>query len=237
MRYLTHDGSFAGILSCIYYAYEAQLNEIHISTEDVVFPSLFTESDFIATDFVEAKKVAKKIIELVGYSRFKDLWKVSLSNDAKVGNMIFELIRFIQLNEGIMLYDYSHPAIKRWIKELKLVKESIAQLKFDIINEIGNESMITYIEPEINLIPLLFEEEELKSNFDSAIVFDSKREYGIFLSNGSSKLIGVKELEENNFSVNFERNQALENEKLWVLHLENYKPNRLLRNRRVIKAS
>jgi len=240
MRYLTHDGSFAGILSCIYYAYENQIEESQITTEDVVFPTLFTLPDFIATDFVEAKKVAKRIIELVGYRRFLDLWKLSLVDDPKIGNKIFELIRFIQLQKGIMLYDYSHPAIKNWIKELKEVKQNLSFAKQEINATIDQDEMnISYVEPNIDIISLLYSDQEFLNQHCNAIVFDTKREYGLLIKNHRPTLIDASQIEmASNFdTVSPIKFSTIAQEKLWIFHLENYKPNRLLRNRKVVKAS
>lgn len=232
MRYLTHDGSFAGILSCIYFAYENQLSEVHISTEDVVFPTLFTQKEFIATDYVEAKKVAKRMIELVGYRRFMDLFRISHSSNPLIGNKIFELIQFVQLHKGIMLYDYSHPAIKSWIKDLKEIKNKVNR----ITNEFKNhEEECIYFEPEFDCIQLLFGDEDFISSYSDLTLFDTKREYGLMIKEGIPSIIGSLDLQEG-VSISYDYQDLLQ-EKLWVYHLQNYKPNRVLRNRKANKAS
>jgi len=182
MTYLTHDGSFPGILSCVFYAYEHKLtDEVHISRGNVLLPSLFVEKVKVETSPSKAQRVADKVIAIAGKSKLKDLWRASLSEIPDIGTTIFEVIQLLIKNDKQILMDYGHPAILKWIKVLKKISRErhrmTAFVRFELADD---DTYYATIEPDFDVLPLIISHFKERYADQKWMIFDLKRNYGIY---------------------------------------------------------
>lgn len=109
MDYL-YDGSFYGILTCLYEHYYSQKAE-NIFEDSFYQVSLVHQNRIVDSNEVKANKVSKAIERLISKKALELVYHVSLSNNRNKGNIIFDFIKFgFKAKKDITLF-YEHPCV------------------------------------------------------------------------------------------------------------------------------
>lgn len=174
-----YDGSFDGLLSCIFYAYKDK-KASSIFREDAYHPSLLTTSLSIPTEVDKATRVHDSILKKLSFSTLSNIYYLYLSEYEDAETLVLHYLR--------LCYEYTD--------QINLAKNNDIIRKVDLYTKrVGHEvhrftgfvrfeeisPMVFYakIEPDHFILPLLMEHFVKRFSDQSFIIHDLKREVAL----------------------------------------------------------
>lgn len=175
MIYVT-DGSFEGILTAVFEAYQKKEEPQSIISQKVFQLSLDTEVKEIKTDEEKSGRVYNSIINKISHDALELLYKAWLSEHYDVGVAIYRYIK-IGLNIGNRVISYLqnpdilmvHDLAQEVSKEIHLF---LGILRF---KKLYNGVYYSKIEPDNNIVMLLVEHFVKRLSNQPWIIHDAKR--------------------------------------------------------------
>jgi probable DNA metabolism protein len=109
MEYL-YDGSFDGLLTCIYHHYYQEA-ATGIYSQELFQPSLLSDTTSVTTEPALASRVYQAIEEKISTSALETVYHIYLSSSPEKGNLILGYLRLgFRMGPKLNLY-HSHPAV------------------------------------------------------------------------------------------------------------------------------
>lgn len=111
MTVYLYDGSFEGMLTCIYEGYYSQDNPEAIYNTYTYEANLFQTGKFIVTDLEKSHKVAFAILQKLSETFFYKVVNAFFSEDYDVATYIYQLLRYGFRNGPEVIVHVSHPTV------------------------------------------------------------------------------------------------------------------------------
>ncbi|MDU4891962.1 MAG: TIGR03915 family putative DNA repair protein [Clostridium sp.] len=179
MKEFIYDGSFEGLLTCIFYGYPLK-EDVKITSQDNYIPSLITEPKEIKTEQDKFERVYESIENKLSPSTLRNVYYLYLSEIQGVETLIFNYIKLCykygdkinmaKNNDIIILVD-------RYCKRVSY--ESHRFTGFVRFKEIGPLTFYAPIEPDHNILPLLTDHFISRFSDQNFIIHDLKRNLAI----------------------------------------------------------
>ena len=176
-----YDGSFDGLLTCIYKAFYSEDKPVDIVREEDYRENFLVQKTYIETDAEEARKVYSAIEKKISSSVLKRVFYAYLSEIPEAGMLILEYLQLgfkigpeVDLNltqESVLAIDNIS---RRVGKERHRV---IGLLRFKKIKE---DMLYAQIEPDHNVIALVVPHFKSRMGSENFIIHDTKREIAVF---------------------------------------------------------
>ena len=188
-KVLVYDGSFNGFLTAVFTAFENNFNVMGFKRETATQKGLFSDTHSIATQNSKAKIVWESI-ENKNHSAVRKIYFAFLSETDGVDFMLYRYIKKLYgLLEHIEIEQLAMIEIK--ISKLAL---SVGREKAQIENLVDFQSTkddvyISEIEPGFNVLPLVSRHFRYRYSKHKWIIFDRKRNYGMYYNGKSVELI------------------------------------------------
>lgn len=190
MTYLQYDGSFSGFLSSVFEVYVHQLKEVTILHEELPVPNLFSEIWRLERNEEYAERVRKKIISIGGKTCFTSLWKAFLSELPGMENKLLAVIRYMIEKNKSVLDDYSCADVLQIHKTLKKVnRERHRMTAFVRFKQATDGIYYSIVEPDYNVLPLISNHFQNRYADQRWLIFDQKRNYGIYYNLNSVEIV------------------------------------------------
>ena len=109
MTTLVYDGSFEGLLTCIFEVYEYKFSEVEIAEKKYFQESLLGQSKEVITDEEKAKRVwegLKKKLSANGKRQFQHSF---LSEQKNIGNILLSYAKYVIGSKGFVDSGYESP--------------------------------------------------------------------------------------------------------------------------------
>jgi len=185
---LAYDQSFAGFLTVIFELYQRfdagkQLtNCFNIVKYGKHQDDLFENFFLITTDADKSSRVEKKLIQLLGSQGIKQLIWGFLSEDKKIENCLFSVIRYaIDNPKQDVLKNFAHPDVlqlAKWVKSVR--RERHRMIAFVRFEKMDSDVFLARIEPDFNVLPLIIKHFKSRYKNQKWIIYDMRRQYGVF---------------------------------------------------------
>jgi len=188
-KVLVYDGSFNGFLTAVFTAFENNFNVLGFKRETATQKGLFSDTDIIATQKAKAKIVWESI-ENKNHSAVRKIYFAFLSEVDGVDFMLYQYIKKLYgLLEQIQIEQLAMIEIK--ISKLAL---SVGREKAQIENLVDFQSTnddvyISEIKPGFNVLPLVSRHFRYRYSKHKWIIFDRKRNYGMYYNGKFVELI------------------------------------------------
>ncbi|MXV37809.1 DUF4130 domain-containing protein [Flavobacteriaceae bacterium Ap0902] len=181
MTYLIYDGTFEGFLSAVFDAYDLKLKDVQIKKEQDDLPDLFAQKIHVTPEEEKSERVKHKLIDLLGNSGFKNLWKVTLSELPSVEEVLWGVIRYaIKQNKNI-LKDYGNLYVIQLYDILKkLSRERHRMTAFVRFKQASDGNYYASIEPDFDVLPLISTHFKNRYADQKWFIYDSRRNYAIY---------------------------------------------------------
>ncbi|NNK74934.1 MAG: DUF4130 domain-containing protein [Maribacter sp.] len=188
-RVLVYDGSFNGFLTAVFTAFEDSFNVLGFKRETTTQKGLFSDSEIIATQNSKAKIVWESI-ENKNHSAIRKIYFAFLSEADGVDFMLFQYIKKLY---GLLEQNQ--------IEQLAMIEVKISKLALSVGREktqienlvdfelINKDIYIAEIEPGFNILPLISRHFRYRYAKNKWIIFDRKRNYGMFYNGTGIELI------------------------------------------------
>ena len=188
-KVLVYDGSFNGFLTAVFTAFENNFNVMGFKRETASQKGLFSDTDGITTQKSKAKIVWESI-ENKSHSAVRKIYFAFLSEADGVDFMLYQYIKKLY---GLLEHIEIEQLAKIEIKISKLAL-NVGREKAQIENLVDFESTkddvyISEIEPGFNVLPLISRHFRYRYSKHKWIIFDRKRNYGMYYNGKSVELI------------------------------------------------
>lgn len=174
MKCFTYDGSFSGLLTCVYEAYYNEMPD-KIEKASIYKINFIYEEEYIRTDMDKYRKVYLALKEKVSEHSLKNIYYVYLSEVKDCDTLILKYIRLaFKLGNRIDLYHNNDTVIKFNQLREKVSKEALRMLEFIRFKNIDN---IYYspIEPDHYVLPIITNHFKTRLPDQNFIIHDLKR--------------------------------------------------------------
>ncbi|MGB5499330.1 MAG: TIGR03915 family putative DNA repair protein [Maribacter sp.] len=188
-KVLIYDGSFNGFLTAVFTAFENNFNVLGFKRETEAQKGLFSDTDIITTQKSKAKIVWESI-ENKNHSAVRNIYFAFLSEAEGVDFMLYQYIKKLYgLLEQIDIEQLAIIEIK--ISKLAI---SVGREKAQIEDLLDFQSTkdaiyISEIAPGFNVLPLVSRHFRYRYSKHKWIIFDRKRNYGMYYNGKSVELI------------------------------------------------
>ena len=176
MLIYTCDGSFEGLLTSIFEAYNRKENPSRILLCSHFQESLIEEKVHIETDDSKAKRVLDSIITKISHNSFEKIYYTYLSEHEDCGTWIYNYIRLgLKMGRAIDNHLSDDFVLKVHKTSLKVLGERHLLLGLLRFQEIGENIFYAPIEPQHNVIELIAPHFVNRLPNENWIIHDKKR--------------------------------------------------------------
>lgn len=222
MTYLIYDGTFSGFISAIFDVYELKLKQVKIIKKSDKVPLLFTEQIIVDFNDKKFKRVKNKLTEYLGNSGFKNLWKATLSELPNVEDVLLGVIRYTFLHKKNVLGDFGNIYVLKLQEILKKIGREKHRMDAFVRFKLAKDGIYyATIEPDFDVLPLISNHFKNRYADQKWLIFDLKRNYGIYYDLHTVVTVEVNNSKTNNNNNNISvlkiewDNTELEFQKLW----------------------
>jgi len=189
MDYL-YDGSFDGLLTCIYHHYYRE-PATGIYPQDLYQPNLLSPSMVVVTEPALAERVYRAIEEKISSRALETVYHVYISSSPEKENLILGYIRLgFQMGSRVDLY-HSHPAVYPVQRlERKVVGEAHRLLGLLRFADMGG-FLYAVMAPDHNVLPLLADHFAERLRGERWIIHDKRRNLAIIYNGHDRSCSGL----------------------------------------------
>lgn len=181
MNVYTYDGTFDGLLTCIYESYYNNIKPDFIEKDSSYNDSLIDNKLFIQTDEVKASKVYNAIINKISEEALNRAYYTFLSELPDISNLIYKYIRLgFKLGSKLNLFYHNEYVFKTFRIQKKVTFECNRIYGFLRFKLIHDNFYYSSIEPDHNILTLIAPHFCERFKDQSFIIHDVKREYALF---------------------------------------------------------
>ena len=190
-----YDGSFDGLLTVIYMAYndrKSSILRVSSKTEQLI---LALDDIHVITDFYKARRVEKSICEKLSQNFLNNIRTCFLSNDKNKDTIIIRTV-YKALKQGEEILNsldehafYMNKLIKQVLNERH---KYLGLLRF---KEMKDGTMFSTIEPKNNVLPILISHFKNRMKREKFTIFDKGRKMIAYYDRNKVEIFFVESLE------------------------------------------
>ena len=193
---LIYDGSFAGFLTAVYQVFDQNLKEVCVVKPKHYEPEMFAEGKIVKTSNLKAKKVWHSLQLKVSKHAANELYKVFLSEIKGTEDALLRYIIHAYSAETFSHADYTNVYVLRVHQVAKMVDREIERLKDTTVLESSNTDVsVGVINSNFDVLPLLGKYFSRVFKDKKWVVYDKKRNYGLFYNLQSLTQIELDQLQ------------------------------------------
>jgi probable DNA metabolism protein len=226
VQVFTYNGTFEGFLTVVFECYRQKVCPADIRPKDGLQQNIFSEAVYIEPDSAKAARVWKGIhSRLSGVGKDMPFYSF-LSESDGIEIRIFRFIRRLLSEQFSIETDFSDPDVLFLIQVARQVKkEAMRMVQFVRFQRTNDGLYFCGIEPKYDVIPLVLGHYKRRFPSQKWIIYDLKRDYGIFydLKEATEVVFSKKEFSELDGALN--KNLVEEGEdayqSLWRTYFQN----------------
>ena len=190
-----YDGSFDGLLTVIYMAYENRENKILRASAKAEQLILALDDIHVVTDFSKARRVEKAICDKISCNFLNNIRTCFLSYDKNKDTIIIHTVyKALKQGEEILNSLDEHAFYMN-----KLVKQVLSEqhkylglLRF---KEMKDGTMFSTIEPKNNVLPILISHFKSRMKREKFAIFDKGRKTVVYYDGKEAEIFFIESLE------------------------------------------
>ncbi|WP_039912434.1 TIGR03915 family putative DNA repair protein [Cellvibrio mixtus] len=177
-----YDGSYEGLLSCIFTIFKDRITPIAINAEANHQFTLLDVATRITTNDEWAVRVLKGVDERTHSCASGLMYKIFLSELPLCEMLVYQLVlAIIQKGDGTVLENFANPHILKAAQIEKMIHREVHRMHaFVRFQKSRNGFFYAAIDPDFNVLPLIGEHFEKRYADQSWLIFDTRRHYGLY---------------------------------------------------------
>lgn len=177
----TYDSTFEGLLTTVFECYRRKEFPVDICPVNGEQKYMFATSTAIQTDPVKADRVWKAAQDKLTHKNKQMLFHAFLSNDTGIEMKIYRFLRRLFGGQFSLETDLGDSDVSYLVRRSqKVKKEAMRLLQFVRFQRTRDGMYFCGIEPEYDVIPMVIKPLQLRFADQSWILYDLKRNYGIY---------------------------------------------------------
>ncbi|TSD66605.1 DUF4130 domain-containing protein [Inquilinus sp. KBS0705] len=178
---LIYDGTFEGLLTAVYEVYERKLEHVIIEKCDWVSTALFEDVLQITTDEARAARVLKGLRQKISATGVQRLYAAHLAEIKAEENNLMGYIRYAFDAPHNIEEDYGNRYVMRVSDVVRMVRREKHRMEaFVRFQKLKDETFYATVQPDFNVLPLLIRHFKSRYADQKWIIYDIKRNYGLF---------------------------------------------------------
>lgn len=181
MYLYTYDGTFEGLLTVVFEAYERKAWPTSIVKEELAQPFIFGETITVVADEDKANRVWKGLQKKLSVGALQALYHTYLWEQANLEQIIFDYIKLaFDTNESIE-GNYAALCVLQVQQAAKQVhREKHRMEAFVRFEKTADELFYATISPDFNVLPLIIRHFEKRYADQRWAIYDTKRGFGAY---------------------------------------------------------
>ncbi len=181
LKILIYDGSFEGLLCCIFRIYEQKILVFKIVKKNEPISDLFAENIEIHTDEVRAQRVWSGIQRKAGKISIERILMAFLSEIQGEEHTIIRYVQYLIDSKRNIEDNLSHPVVQRLQDVVKMVNRERHRMKAFVRFQLLTDGIYySGIEPDFNVLPLIKDHFAHRYADQQWIIYDLRRNYGLY---------------------------------------------------------
>lgn len=178
---LCYDGSFEGLLSCIFRAVKQRIQPEAIVCEALYQPSLLDEYLSVPANEEQAERVLTGLSTRAGKRATRCLFNIFLSELPEREWLSYQLVLAIISGRGPdILNNYANPVVLRAAQIEKMIHREVHRMHAFVRFQKTHQGLFyAWITPDFNVLPLIGDHFEKRYADQDWLIFDVQRDYGI----------------------------------------------------------
>jgi probable DNA metabolism protein len=175
------DGSFGGLLNCIFRAYQFKDRQVTVTTQQHYQPRMFDDTVEICTDEARAQRVWAALCRKISSSSQRSFYRCYLSEQAAAFQALFDYAHYVFDHARAVDLDYGHPAVlavSQFAKQVGREKHRVEA--FVRFKKTAEGIFFASINPDFNVLPLAARHFRLRYADQRWLIYDDVRKYGIY---------------------------------------------------------
>lgn len=176
-----YDGSYEGLLSCIFTIFKNRVVPTAIDTEANRQITLLDVVTQVATNDEWAVRVLKGIDERAGAQASALIYKIFLSELPLSEMLVYQVVQaIIQKGDASILENFANPSILKAAQIEKMIHREVHRMHAFVRFQKSRDGLFyAAIDPDFNVLPLIGEHFEKRYADQSWLIFDTRRHYGL----------------------------------------------------------
>ncbi|EOR95674.1 Domain often clustered or fused with uracil-DNA glycosylase [Arcticibacter svalbardensis MN12-7] len=180
MTILIYDGTWYGLLSCIFDVYEYKLKKISVTTKELFQPDAFSKTHEVFTSPANAERVLKGLSKKLSPTGMASIYSCHLSELPEMASVIIRYARLL-FSSGISEKAYGNPDVLKIAQVAKKVGRERHRMKAFIRFRLTQDDIYyATIEPDFNVLPLIVSHFKNRYADQKWLIYDTKRSYGVY---------------------------------------------------------
>lgn len=177
-----YDGTYEGLLSCIFEIFKTRRAPVAITTEFNYQATLLDSSLYISTNDELAVRVVKGVDQRTNSLGSSLLYKLFLSELPGYEMLVYQLVdAIIQKGDASILENFANPSILRARQIEKMIHREVHRMHaFVRFQKSRDELFYAAIDPDFNVLPLIGDHFEKRYADQCWLILDTRRHYGIY---------------------------------------------------------
>lgn len=180
MIILVYDATWNGFLTAVFEVYEFKFSEVSIVPQESFQPSVFGDSKNVLTEDIKAKRVWLGLKAKLSNKGLNDIYSCFLSGLAGIENQLLAYIKLAFKVKGAETA-FGNSAVLKVNQVAKMVHREKHRMEAFIRFQLTKDGIYyAHIEPDFNVIPLLSNHFKNRYADQKWLIYDLRRNYGIF---------------------------------------------------------
>ncbi|MCU4336936.1 TIGR03915 family putative DNA repair protein [Acinetobacter dispersus] len=175
------DGSMAGLLSCVFRAFQFKEFQVQLCLLDGAQHGLFFEVIEVPAHEQHAQRVWSALQQKLSKAALKQIYFASLSESLDAYQHVFNYCIYVFQQQHSIEKDYLHPsvlAISQWTK--KVGREKHRMEAFVRFKKTTDGLFLSLVRPDFNVLPLIQPHFRRRYQDQRWLIYDEQRKYGLY---------------------------------------------------------
>jgi probable DNA metabolism protein len=193
MYLYTYDGSFDGLLTVVFEAFERKAWPTAIEQEHLAQPLLIGETIAVRADEKKAARVWRGLHQRLSPESMQALFHTYLWEQAGFEMLFFEYVRLVFVSTGNIEGNYTAGCVLQVQQISKQVhREKHRMEAFVRFQKTGDGLFYATVSPDFNVLPLIIRHFEKRYADQRWAIYDTKRHYGAHYDLTTTSLVNFE---------------------------------------------
>jgi len=193
MHFYTYDGSFEGLLTVVFEAFERKVWPTSIEPKHLAQPSMFGELIAVVTDEAKAGRVWQGLQKKLSINAQQALYHTFLWEQPGFEQLIFDYIKLVFSARQSIEGNYAAPCVLQVQQAAKQVhREKHRMEAFVRFQKTADDLYFATISPDFNILPLIVRHFEQRYADQRWVIYDTNRRYGAYYDLNQVSLINLE---------------------------------------------
>lgn len=190
---MIYDGSFAGLLTVIFECFERRLLQVAVVKEGYYVEELFSTPLKVITDEAKSNRVWKGIRVTGGAKDIRLIFRAFLSENDKIEEVLLGYIRHLFDSKRSVSLDHGNHYVNQVVKINRSIEREAHRMEAFVRFKLTKDNIyFANIEPDFNVLPLVSKHFERRYADQKWIIYDLRRNYGLYYDLESVETIVLK---------------------------------------------